>query len=498
MTQRIAISCIIFLSISAHLSAQIDRYWSQNFNDESSMLAGAVVGGDAGVASIYYNPANISEITESRLSVSVSLFSLSMYNLKNAVGDDLDLNKTKFMAQPRFISYLLDFKRFPKVSMELAFMNVANNQVRFSYTEDEHMDILTELPGEERYYASYVQENNYRDDYFGAGFSYQFSDRFWVGTSALVSVKSVRSLRDLDIEAIPLTDSVGPPGSQVPAYDASYAEYDEIRFDNFSLVWKFGAAYRFRFIRLGMNISLPSANLFTGGKYASRLIKQNNITSPDGITFLPDYSFAGTMSRKELKVRYRTPFSLAIGATFNSPTQPDKSFFLTAEYFAALPVYEMLHGDGYPAPMPEGVIGVDSASWMTYKAAARDLINLATGYRWIISPKVLLLAGFKTDFNFLKGVVIDGNRTDNYSINVYHLTSGFRIKIKQNVILWGIQYSFGYDKGKKQLMNLSNPVEYNQSEQKPLQGTRENNMNVLYNGLSFFLGATFNFGGKAD
>lgn len=490
-----SLTAVIFFSlvIPVALYAQNNRYWSQNFNDESSMLAGAVVGGDAGVASIYYNPANIAEITDAKLSFSVSLFSVSMYNLKNAVGDGLNLGKARFIAQPRFVSYLVDFKENNRLSLELAFMNVANSQIRMAQSKDKTMDIIKSMPGDERYHASYILDNNYRDDYAGAGLSYEIRDNLWMGVSGLISVKTVRSSRDLDIEAIPLTDSVLLQNINVPTYDASYQEYDEVRFNNFSMIWKLGMAYHIRNMRLGLNLTFPSVNLFSGGTSVNRLVKQNNITAPDGTGFLPDYTFVGYERKKDVDVRCRTPFAVAAGATFKSPQVPDKSFFLSVEYFSSLPVHDIVQGGGYPYRMPADIPNLDSASWMVYRSGARDLINFAVGYRWYISDDLLLLAGFKSDFSFLKGVPLEGNRVDNFSINVYHLTGGARIKIKNNMILCGIQYSFGYDSDRKQLINLSDPVEFNETEMLPLQGTRQDNMRVMYNNISFFLGASFNF-----
>ena len=51
--------------------AQSHNHWTQSFNEESSLLSGAVVGGGAGPAAIYYNPASIAEITESKFSISL-------------------------------------------------------------------------------------------------------------------------------------------------------------------------------------------------------------------------------------------------------------------------------------------------------------------------------------------------------------------------------------------------------------------------------------------
>ena len=46
----------------------------------------------------------------------------------------------------------------------------------------------------------------------------------------------------------------------------------------------------------------------------------------------------------------------------------------------------------------------------------------------------------------------------------------------------------------KQLINLTDPVEYNESEGAALQGDRMNTMEYNYKGLSLFLGLTYNFG----
>jgi len=68
---------IILIPLSTkELKAQHSWYWNTQMNEESFMLAGAVVGGGAGVGSIYYNPALISDNNKSNLSLNVGLFSL--------------------------------------------------------------------------------------------------------------------------------------------------------------------------------------------------------------------------------------------------------------------------------------------------------------------------------------------------------------------------------------------------------------------------------------
>ncbi len=64
-----------FLFLSIQTNAQSRHYWSQNFNTESSLVAGAVIGGDAGPSAVYYNPALIKEDNIDKNALSANLFS---------------------------------------------------------------------------------------------------------------------------------------------------------------------------------------------------------------------------------------------------------------------------------------------------------------------------------------------------------------------------------------------------------------------------------------
>ena len=77
----------------------------------------------------------------------------------------------------------------------------------------------------------------------------------------------------------------------------------------------------------------------------------------------------------------------------------------------------------------------------------------------------------------------------------YHITGGLSWRIKGQDIMTGFQYTIGREKNQKQIVNLSDPVEFNTTEMAPLQGTRQNSMNTFFNSISFYFGATFNFGG---
>jgi len=107
MKLKIPYLAIIVLVMSVwprFVSSQSTNYWTRSFNEESSLLAGAVVGGGAGPTAIYYNPASISEVEASKLSLNASLFSFDIITLKNALGNNIDIGSTKFNIEPRLIS----------------------------------------------------------------------------------------------------------------------------------------------------------------------------------------------------------------------------------------------------------------------------------------------------------------------------------------------------------------------------------------------------------
>src|SRR5210317_912621 len=194
---------IFIFSFPLTVLAQSSNHWTRNFNEESSLLSGAVVGGGAGPSAIFYNPASIAEIEESKFSFNTSLFSFDFLRAKNAWGDDYDLYKTRFLVVPRFVSYMVKLKKLPNWSLEFAFLNNKNYKIDDVSSVDEFVDILKYIPGKERYNAFYRYSNKFRDDWLGAGGSYKLSPELYFGTSMFISVRTLNYTYMIDIEAGP-------------------------------------------------------------------------------------------------------------------------------------------------------------------------------------------------------------------------------------------------------------------------------------------------------
>ncbi len=496
-------SILILSSIPLVSSGQSHNYWTRSFNEESSLLSGAVVGGGSGPSAIYYNPASISEVKASKLSLNASLFSFDFINVQNALGDGIGLKSSRGNIEPRFISYMIKSKRFKNWSFEIAVLNNENTKSEITESVDDRLDILTGIPGDERYFAFYQNSNHFRDDWIGMGGSVKLSDRLYAGISMFVTIKSNDYTSAIDIEAYSLNDSIFVDNAYVTQYIAAYESSSYLRFNDYRLTWKAGLLYNAENLSFGLSLTTPSlGGIYSDGKRVTRKEKQSNITNPDTGEPLPDYVIVDYQEKKDVHVSYKTPFSLAAGITYKFPDRK-RTIYSSVEFFSKTNPYRMVEAE------ESQVIGTGSGSnevlytdWLTYVSGARPVFNVALGYSWKLKKDLLLMGGFRTDFNYMKNLdygEFEGyNKVQTINVDLYHITCGFSWNILGQDIITGIEYTVGRNKDQQQIANLSDPVEYNTIDNIPLQGIRTNDMISLYNSISLYLGASFNFGDKKE
>jgi len=496
-----AIFFYIILSICVlqinQLQAQSYGFWTQNFNEESSLLSGAVVAGGSGPSAIYFNPAAIVAGGKSMFSINASLFSVDFYNLKNALGEGIDLESSKFLIQPRFISLLVQPKWNENISLELALFNNESYEVTLTNTVDENIDILQYLPGTERYYAFYHFRNKYRDDWLAVGGAWKVSEELLLGLSWYGGIKTLNYEVETDIEAMPLSDTIYIGGEAVPFYSATWQSAEFVKFNDYRMSLKLGMIYRKPRFSFGITLKTPSVRVYSDGKKVLKKEKQANIMSEGGQDFMPEYTIVDSKEKKEVTTNFKDPLSVALGVMFNTPDKKHTGF-LTTEFFGWIDPYNIVSAQVNPSISPvETFESPGHPDWLTFAHAAKPIVNVAIGYRQLIAENLLLMGGFKTDLNYRKGVDYKSyshiNKMKALELNIFHVSAGFRLNIKNHELITGLNYAFGVEHGRTQFANYADPVEYNTIEGKALQGTRQNNMRVRYNSISLYLGANLSF-----
>jgi hypothetical protein len=135
-------------------------------------------------------------------------------------------------------------------------------------------------------------------------------------------------------------------------------------------------------------------------------------------------------------------------------------------------------------------------------SGAKPVLNGAIGFIWLIKEDLKLMTGFRTDFNYVKDFnyspFVETSVLRGLYANYYHISGGLSYTLKGIDLITGLQYTIASEANKKQLVNVSDPVEFNYTEMAPLQGDRQNNMSMFVNAVSLYLGASFNFGGEKD
>jgi hypothetical protein len=177
--------------------------------------------------------------------------------------------------------------------------------------------------------------------------------------------------------------------------------------------------------------------------------------------------------------------------------------YTTVEYFGGIDPFSIVSADENPDIAPSYLSAeIDFNEWLTFISGVKPVFNAAIGYSWQLKKDLLIMAGFRTDFNYRENFE-DNPRVNNKtmlgpSLDVHHFTTGLSWNIRGQDLITGLQYTIGRKRNQQQYLNLTEPVEYNFVEMAPLQGTKQNTMNSLLNSLSLYFGATFNFGGNSD
>ncbi len=479
----------LFLWLLLHAQAMqaqlFNYYWAQSFNSTSTMLSGAVVAGDGGSSSIYYNPANISEAGDnSNLSLSAVMFSWRIYSLQNMLGNGTDPGTMNFVVEPRFITYVY---KPPKGRFTVGgtVFTRFHERTEINYVLQKDMDILKNHPGDEQYNAYFDYRNRYDDTWVGFAGAYDISGNLHVGMSFFVSSVAMQYLQDIENSAVTLVDST--------MFSAIYNTRKLINFNDFRVIFKMGASYHIKHWRFGINITTPSFTVFSISKKIVHSQSQANITYQDRP--LPDYVVFQQQKENEVRSHSRLPFSIAGGLVYEFPRVTSK-IYLSVEHFFRLKPYLAL--EAYPRPATP--LEEFKHQWLSVASGSRSLTNVAVGYSWENAKNTGFMLGFRTDFNYLKnfdmGQYSSYMRFPNTTANNYHVTGGAEFNVWGQKVVTGVELTFSKAKNQKQIANFTDPVEYNPKDRIPLQGPLRNTASLKYFAINLYLSAILNFGGN--
>ncbi len=331
--------------------------------------------------------------------------------------------------------------------------------------------------------------------FIGFGGSYKLNENFSIGMSSFVSVKFMKYNYQQSVSAFQETDTVIIEGVEEPRYIALENFKEDLKFWDLDFIFKIGMQYKTKNekFNMGLNITLPNLSIYGEGEIRIQN-ERSNIYNNESGEFIANKNEI-EISEK-VKTNVKSPLSIALGLQYILNSHDD-IISLTAEYFHSIDPYNLFSADA-DVHINSNLVDqtLTDTFFQPYISQSKSLTNWAIGFKKYISPKLDLLIGLRTDFTNKQNESESQLNYDNYNLgsihyDKYHVTVGPIIKIKKFNLITGIQYSHGGQKNMRQLVNFSNPIEYNPNLDVSLQGIREDNATLKLSEIALFFGVNF-------
>jgi len=406
--------------------------------------------------------------------------------------------KFKLKLQPKFISYVYQPAKSNRLFVELSFLSRASDEVSFNVEHNATLDIIKRLDGEENYTGTLVSNRRYNDYWVGAGVSYRLNKNWSLGTSLFLSLKSLDYIYNQSMLAFQTADSIFVNGIQEPYYFAESSYGERLKYWYLSLIPKFGLQYQSnnRAFGFGLNLTFPNIDIY-GVAEIDKKITRSNVHDDDMGNFTQDLVMLE--EQRNLRATLKDPFSVAIGFFIKSKDQRSVGM-ISAEYFTEIPIYRITNNLNPLTNSNDAVKTMfDGKDVMNFYYNAGAVTNVSLGFMQHFTKKFSLLGGFRTDFSSASeiGDELEDNKPKTFKINTdkFHLTGGPYLQWERFNLFLGLQYTFSKVDNLEQIINFSEPVEYNPNSGESLQGVRDNTMRVNYNEISLFFGISYKIEG---
>ncbi len=352
-------------TLSSAAAAQDAHYWTHRHGPAAQFTEGTLVGGVNDLSAVYYNPAALALLQETRFDLGLNSLELTSIDAADAAGEGLDFDTHIFHFVPGMLAGQLgergatggrDRNRFA-----FAFLSTHNTDWDFAYSR------ARISPGEANGSAGYGRTRQRLLEYWtGVAWSRRLAPGLAVGITPFGAYRGQRSRRTLA-----LADTAA--GSSVSSFVAREHEHDHVR-----ALAKIGVAWRQRGFELGATVTTPGVRLYGRGK----------VRFDATVAGTNETGFLSASTQRGLAASFHSPGSIAAGATYR---RPQRAFHTTVEWFSRVAPYAIL------SPEPAQVAGRSEALSLEMTGRAKSVVNLGVGLEQRLSGRARLYAGAARD-----------------------------------------------------------------------------------------------------
>ena len=459
---------ILFLFVG-YVGAQQNNLWSTEFGSRSALVAGAVTASVRDNSAIYYNPGALGFTKNSNIGLAANMANIYTTYIQNGAGEGHNMYFPFLDFVPQFISGVIKSKKIPAVTFTYAAFNKQKAKLNFHEVSSLKIDLYPQFAGQEDFNSTYKYNSEIVETWVGLGAGYLLDDNWSVGLSLFFSYRSEITNEYVDNVVFSNNDIV-----------ANTIFSSEFNLGQLSMIPKFGIAYEDDYLSWGATIT--ASNISTGLFTGALMNRKESVREPG-----EDNHYYNVYSNWA-DARYRHPWEFDTGIQFSL----GKGVFNSrVTYFLGQDPYVISEFDD-ESEVSTNSNGPLFANKNKVMYATKSIVNFAVGFERPVSKNIVLLTGFKTDFNVFDDDKLD---VDDYWVtsvsywNVYTATLGVDYKTERdNNIVIGVSYRFSNSKGDRQIVNITDPDTSNY-----LIGVKNNDTKTNINGYSLVVGYTYNF-----
>ncbi|TRZ45741.1 hypothetical protein [Robertkochia solimangrovi] len=453
---------------------QDTHYWSQQFGTRTALMSGAVIGGANDNTMIWYNPGGLGFLENASISINANAYRLENIKIYNALGDRGDFKSKNLGSVPLLVGGMINLKNSEwklgytiVVPMDFKFKGIARVDGNFNVIDD------AISPGNEELVGESALSNKVNEVVGGIGIGRKIGDNLSVGLTNLITVRSHTYNRSYSAYIFQNNAEESFIGGNL----LQNVDYYNIRYS-----MKLGLIYRMEPWSFGITLTTPSLNIGGQGTTAAN-VAAKNVLFEDG----ERKSGVATDRQAELKTKYKSPASLAVGVNYDSGKH---AFGIAAQYFSSIDIYDIMEVTPGTFVRPADLApDISSDEFLNVRSAATSVLNVALGYEYTVDESLSFMIGGRSDMSYFDNDLNDGNgiRTTISSWDLYHFSLGATFTRTNSSLSLGILYSTGTTGDYEQSGNLSNPTEGDL-----LKGATTITQ-ADYNSFGFLLGYTFYF-----